>query len=618
MSNEMIAGTAAGPAVDASRPVVSPFRRLMSDPVGAAAFVTLLVVVLAAVLAPVLTPHDPNAGALKDALQGPGADHWLGTDGAGRDVWSRLLFGGRFSLGGAVVAVVVAVGLGAVSGLLAGYFGKWFDGLSSWVASILMALPGMVVLLAARAVVGPSAWWAMTIFGVLLSASVFRLVRGTVQAVRGELYVDAARVAGLSDMRIIFRHVLRVVRAPLIIQVASIASVAIAIQAGLEFIGLGDQTIPSWGAMLNAGFAKIYQEPLLVLWPALVISLVCLALTLIANALRDALEGTGAAVPRTPARTQDPLDTTAADLAGGAAATGLPTADPSTQHEDLILQVQRLQIGYTQADRVKEVVHGVSFDIRRGEIVGLVGESGSGKTQTAFGIMRLLPVGGGIVGGRVLWHGKDLATASAGEMARLRGRHISYVPQEPMSNLDPTFTVGTQLTEPLRHHLGLSKAVARARSLELLERVGIPDPLRTFRSYPHELSGGMAQRVLIAGAISCEPELLIADEPTTALDVTVQAEVLDLLRSLQADMGMGVLLVTHNFGVIADICDRVAVMQDGLVVETGEVRRIFASPQHPYTQMLFSEILSEEGIRPPYRPATTPSAGGAPRQEARR
>jgi ABC-type dipeptide/oligopeptide/nickel transport system ATPase component len=170
-----------------------------------------------------------------------------------------------------------------------------------------------------------------------------------------------------------------------------------------------------------------------------------------------------------------------------------------------------------------------------------------------------------------------------------------------MSNLDPTFTIGTQLIEPLRHHLGLSRGAARARSLELLERVGIADPVRALKSYPHELSGGMAQRVLIAGAISCEPELLIADEPTTALDVTVQAEVLDLLRSLQADMGMGVLLVTHNFGVIADLCDRVAVMKDGLIVETGEVRSIFADPQHEYTRMLFGAILSEDGIRAPYQ-----------------
>ncbi|NTW39279.1 MAG: dipeptide/oligopeptide/nickel ABC transporter permease/ATP-binding protein [Cellulomonadaceae bacterium] len=607
----MTSDTAVDPAVvtvDPARPVISPFRRLLSDPLGAASLLVLAVAVLTSAFAPLLTSQDPNQGVLKNALQGPSAAHLLGTDGAGRDVLARMLYGGRVSLGVVVVAVVVAVGIGAISGLVAGYFGKWFDSLSSWMASILMALPGMVVLLTARAVIGTSAWWAMAIFGVLLSASVFRLVRGTVQAVRNELYVDAARVSGLSNTRIIFRHVLRVVRAPLIIQVASIASVAVAIQAGLELLGLGDQSVPTWGSLLQAGFAKIYQQPLLVLWPALVISLVCLAFTLIANALRDALEGTGAARPKTPGRTPDPV--------GNPATVVHEAPAPTTVEKDVILRVENLRIGYPRhGGGVTEVVHGVSFDVRRGEVLGLIGESGSGKTQTAFGIMRLLPVGGAIVGGRVLWHGDDLATASSAEMARLRGRKFAYIPQEPMSNLDPTFTVGYQMVEPLRHHLGMSKAAAQARSLELLDRVGISDPLRTFKSYPHEVSGGMAQRVLIAGAISCEPELLIADEPTTALDVTVQAEVLDLLRSLQQDLQMGVVLVTHNFGVVADLCDRVAVMQEGLVVETGPVRDVFKHPQHDYTQMLFGAILTEEGIRPPFQ---TAGAAGTDRPEVGR
>jgi len=185
-------------------------------------------------------------------------------------------------------------------------------------------------------------------------------------------------------------------------------------------------------------------------------------------------------------------------------------------------------------------------------------------------------------------------------MTRLRGRSIAYVPQEPMSNLDPSFTLGYQLTEPMRVHLNFSRSQATHNALQLLERVGIPDPVRMLRSYPHEVSGGMAQRVLIAGAISCRPELLIADEPTTALDVTVQAEILDLLRGLQADLGMGMILVTHNFGVVADLCDRVAVMQEGVIVETGLVGDVFRGQHHPYTRELFGAILSDEAIRAPY------------------
>jgi ABC-type dipeptide/oligopeptide/nickel transport system ATPase component/ABC-type dipeptide/oligopeptide/nickel transport system permease subunit len=583
---------APGPGASSAPPSLA--RRLLHDRLGLVALVVLTLVVLAAVLAPVLAAYDPGEGQLLDALAGPGGDHLLGTDGVGRDVLARLLFGSRISLLGAALAVVVAVVIGGVSGLVAGYVGGWFDGLGTWGASILMALPGMIVLLAARSVVGPSTWWAMAIFGVILSASVFRLVRGTVQAVRGELYVDAARVAGLSDLRIIFRHVLRVVRAPVIIQVASIASVAIAVQAGLEFLGLGDPTVPTWGGMLNDGFKKIYQEPLLVLWPSLMIALVCLALTLVANSLRDALENTASTQPKAP-----PTDAATRSAAAAASAVSAATAAASDGGTP-ILRVEGLRIGYHVPGGVREVVRGVDLEVRAGEVLGLIGESGSGKTQTAFAIMRLLPVGGGVVGGHVLWHGEDLAGFSDARMSELRGRRIAYIPQEPMSNLDPSFTIGHQLVEPMRHHLGLSRKAAYTRALELLARVGIPDPPRTMKAYPHEVSGGMAQRVLIAGAISCEPELLIADEPTTALDVTVQAEILEILRSLQQDLHMGVVLVTHNFGVVADLADRVAVMQEGVVVEAGDVRDVFRAPQHPYTRQLFDAILAEEDIRPAY------------------
>jgi peptide/nickel transport system permease protein len=245
----------------------------------------------------------------------------------------------------------------------------------------------------------------------------------------------------------------------------------------------------------------------------------------------------------------------------------------------------------------------VGLTVRRGEVHGLVGESGSGKTQTAFSILRLLPQGGRITGGSIFFEGKDLAHLSEKEMTKVRGKRIAYIPQEPMSNLDGAFTIGSQLMEPMRVCLGISKAEARNRALALLAKVGIPNPERTFSAYPHQISGGMAQRVLIAGAVSCQPDLLIADEPTTALDVTVQAEVLNLLRELQAELNMGVILVTHNFGVVADLCDRVSVMQAGRVVETGPVRAIFNNAQHPYTRQLLDAILEDTAPRGPLNTA---------------
>ncbi|MGW4032955.1 ABC transporter ATP-binding protein [Streptomyces sp. NPDC004838] len=231
-------------------------------------------------------------------------------------------------------------------------------------------------------------------------------------------------------------------------------------------------------------------------------------------------------------------------------------------------------------------------------MLGLVGESGSGKTQTAFSILGLLPEGGRVRSGSILFDGQDLAQAPPSAFRLLRGTELAYIPQEPMSNLDPSFRIGSQLIEPIIDRLGVSKREATRSALELLSRVGIPEPQRTFDAYPHEISGGMAQRVLIAGAVSCKPRLLIADEPTTALDVTVQAEVLELLRSLQREYGMGVILVTHNFGVVADICDRVAVMRGGVVVEVSDVQSIFADPQHQYTRTLLGSTLEGGPSRP--------------------
>jgi ABC-type dipeptide/oligopeptide/nickel transport system ATPase component len=312
------------------------------------------------------------------------------------------------------------------------------------------------------------------------------------------------------------------------------------------------------------------------------------SLVLLANALRDTLEQSGRKRRRTrrdkPASIP-PIEREPIVSHGG---------DHRFDGAEVLLAVDRLAVGYGQDDgSITTVVEDVSLTVRRGEVHGLIGESGSGKTQTAWSVLRLLPDGGRIVGGSITFEGQDLAGKTEAQMRALRGLKIAYIPQEPMSNLDASFTVGSQLVEPMRVKLKLSKSAAKARALELLRRVGIPNPERTFNAYPHEISGGMAQRVLIAGAVSCDPDLLIADEPTTALDVTVQADVLDLLRSLQSELNMGMILVTHNFGVVADLCDTVSVMRSGRIVETGPVLELFARPQHPYTQSLFDAVLDE-------------------------
>ncbi|MEH1099569.1 dipeptide/oligopeptide/nickel ABC transporter permease/ATP-binding protein [Micromonospora sp. CPCC 205561] len=558
-------------------------RRLLRNPLGVLSTLVLLAVVAAALAAPLLTDQLPATAHLRDAFGPPRAGHPLGFDSAGRDILSRLLYGARNTLGGAALALAVAVVLGIPTGLLAGYFGKRFDAIANWLVNLLMALPAMIVLLASRAVLGPTVWVLMVILGVLAAPSFFRLVRGIVLTVRNELYVDAARVSGLPWWRIVSRHVLIMVRAPIIIQVALVAGVALGLQAGLEFIGVGSSgELPTWGAMLNEGFQFVQRAPRLMLWPGLAVGLTSAALVLLAVALRDALEDRADARPRRVRRAAPP-------------APPAPPAPAGRQAEApdraALLSVRSLSVSYPGYDGEREVVRDVSLDVAAGQIVGLVGESGSGKTQTAFAILGILPDGGRIGRGSVTIEGQEIIGLSQRRWRSLRSTVVAYVPQEPMSNLDPSFTIGHQLAEPIRAMTGASAAAARRRAVELLREVDIRDPERVMRRYPHQISGGMAQRVLIAAAISCDPRLLIADEPTTALDVTVQAEILALLRRLQRQRGMGVLLVTHNLGVVADLCDSVLVMRQGRVVERGPVADVLVHPRHDYTRGLVDAVL---------------------------
>ncbi|WP_419552946.1 ABC transporter ATP-binding protein [Candidatus Poriferisodalis sp.] len=263
---------------------------------------------------------------------------------------------------------------------------------------------------------------------------------------------------------------------------------------------------------------------------------------------------------------------------------GAPAAEP-------VLQVEDLAVEFFTEHGWLSVVDGVSFEVGRGETVGLIGESGCGKSVTALAVIGLIPRRTGRISrGRIRLDGRDLLSLDERDLREIRGRKVAMVFQEPMTSIDPAFTVGKQMVEVLRRHLPMSKTQARQRSIELLDRVGITDPHRRIDSFPHELSGGMRQRVLIAMALSCEPDLLIADEPTTALDVTVQAQVLDLLAGLQAEMGTAVLLVTHDLGVVSENCERVIVMYAGEVVETAGTGDLFGRPRHPYTAAMLGSL----------------------------
>ncbi|WP_110588442.1 dipeptide/oligopeptide/nickel ABC transporter permease/ATP-binding protein [Microbacterium suaedae] len=557
-------------------------RRFLRHPGGFIPASVFLFVVLVAVFAPWLSPHDPNFVDLAATKAPPSPEHLLGGDSTGRDILSRLIFGARTTLWGALVTIATAVVLGVPAGVVAGYRGGVFDRVASWVSDALQSVPGMIILLVVAAGTGSNFVILMATVGVFMVPGYFRISRSTALSVAGEPFVAAAVVAGLSDTRIVFRHIVATVYPPVIIQTALTAGMSMGIQAGLQFLGIGDANTPSWGAMMNEGFRLMLSEPLILLWPSLALGVTIAVLAVMGSTLAE-LVRVKAPVAGGVDRPDDEAHAASGELAHADGAQAVA--------------VHGLRVSYATAAGETEVVHGVSLDVAPGEVVGIVGESGSGKSQTVFSLLDLLPEGGTARADRMVIGGRDVLSMPTKRRQELLGREIGYIPQEPMSNLDPCSSVGHQLVEPLRRVHGLGRAEAIGRALHMLARVGIPDPERVMHSYPHEISGGMAQRVLIAGALAGDPSVLVADEPTTALDVTVQAEVLELLRELQREAGSALLIVTHDFGVVADICDRVVVMRGGSVVETGPVAELFSRPSEAYTRDLIAASLDDAASR---------------------
>jgi peptide/nickel transport system ATP-binding protein/peptide/nickel transport system permease protein len=554
--------------------------RLLRRPVALVCIAYLLALILVALIAPVALPSTAHehAGDLLATKQGPSWNHLLGTDTLGRDVLDRLLVGTRVTLIGVAEALAVVLALGLPTGIAAGYLGGWVDRAVGWLADLTFSMPAIVIIIVVLSVFPGSMAAAMVTLGVLAAPALMRIVRSATLPVREELYVAAARVAGLSRSYIMGRHILPRIVGPVIVQTSLLAAAALLTQTGLAFLSLVVAApAPSWGGMIADGVGVIVLQPWLIWPPGIALALTILALGLLGDAARDTTAETWSTVGQPALRRRRSL--------------GAPqrSADHvATDLSDALLRVEDLSVSFRSRRGEIAVVDGVSFEMRPGEVVGLVGESGGGKTITAMSIIGLLPAGGEVTGGRVVYAGRDLANLPEAALRAVRGSEIAVVSQEPMISLSPIFRVGTQLAEAVRRHQGLSRSAARAKVIELLERVQLPDAHAVARSYPYELSGGMMQRVAIARALAGKPRLLIADEPTTALDVTVRAEILELFRQLQQERAMAILLVTHDMGVVADLCDRAVVMYAGQVVEQANVLPLFREPLHPYTEALLA------------------------------
>ncbi|MGH6861701.1 MAG: ABC transporter permease subunit [Phyllobacterium sp.] len=573
MSGGLAAQAAPGPI--ASR--VSAWKLLMNNRLAAAGFFLLLVIGVLVVLAPVLPLPAPDATApaqrLKPVLT---AGHLLGTDQLGRDILSRLLWGGRVSIAVGFAATFIAAVIGSAIGIVAGYAGGRTDNVMMRFIDTLMAFPYILLALAIVAALGPGLMNALYAIAVVNIPFFARNVRGVSLGLSRREFVDAARLSGKGHLAILTTEILPNVLPIIVITMSTTAGWMILETAGLSFLGLGAQPPQAdLGSMLGEGRAQLFTAPHVSIVPGVMIFLIVISLNVLGDGIRDILD------PR--------LKSGALARPGPVTKIDKERKKPQNGAPNAILSIEGLETTFHQDDKGAAAVKNVSLHLEPGECLGLIGESGSGKSVTALSVMGLVASPPGIIrNGAIYLQGEDVLGLPETKLIACRGRKVAYIFQDPLTTLHPMYPIGRQVEEAISAHQRLGRAGLREKAIELLEQVGIPDARARSAQYAHQFSGGQRQRIGIAMALANDPEIIIADEPTTALDVTVQAHILELLRDLQRARGMAILFITHDFAVVSEICDRVAVMKDGEIVETGNTGQILANAQNSYTKQLIA------------------------------
>ncbi|MFF7789149.1 oligopeptide/dipeptide ABC transporter ATP-binding protein [Streptomyces sp. NPDC007991] len=568
------------------------WRRLPSLSKAAVCFLT--VVVLLALLAPLLAPHDPlDQQPPVDGTGHPSAGHWMGQDSLGRDILSRLMYGARWSLAIGLGATGLALVAGALLGAVAATSRKAVDETLMRCLDVVMAFPGIALAAVLVAVFGGGITVLICAIAFLFTPPVARVVRANVLDQYGEDYVTAERVIGARTPHIVLRHVAINCAAPVLVFCTVQVAEAIVFEASLSFIGAGVRPPdPSWGSVIADGKNMVLTGGWwATVFPGLLMLVTVLSLNILSEGVSDAWAAPAAREVEVPE--DDPVQAPEPGSGEVVQLPGLPEAARRLRARarqlprdgQPVLAVENLTIGFDQRHGGVDIVAGIGFEVRPGEVLGLVGESGCGKSLTALAVMGLQPKGAR-VGGQVRFGGRDLLAEPMRVRRRLLGHEMAMVYQDALSSLNPAMTIRAQLKQVVRRG-------GRRSPAELLTMVGL-DPERTLRSYPHELSGGQRQRVLIAMALSRDPKLIVADEPTTALDVTVQAQVIELLLRLREELGFALILVSHDLALVADVTDRVAVMYGGRIVETGVTADLVEAPAHHYTRGLLGSVLSLE------------------------
>ncbi|WP_166353092.1 dipeptide/oligopeptide/nickel ABC transporter permease/ATP-binding protein [Phytoactinopolyspora limicola] len=609
----------------------------LRSPVGAVSATLLSAFIVLALIAPIIwgdaaEQTDPSA-----LSQGPSAEHFLGTDGLGRDIWMRVLVATRTSLGLAVLATLIAVSIGTLLGVLPAVLGRRAGRLAVALVNLAVAFPALLLALFFAVIFGIGAKGAVLAIGIAGAPSFARLVQTNVAAVAGRDFVSAARVAGVGRVRLVFRHLLPNVGEPLVVNATVMAGGALLAFAGLSFLGIGVQPPTyDWGRLLGEGLSRIYLNPAAALAPGVAVVLAGLAFTLLGETIAQvvglrttARRGHLGVLPTLRRREPDEPTTTQPGSNGASVYDGVSTqhaaasTDGSTvRPDDAVLVARDLTVSFPGPRGWTHPVDGVDLTVHRGETVGIVGESGSGKSLTALAVARLAPEEAVVRASTLNFLGTSLPDRSDAELRRLLGTSMAMVFQDPMTSFNPSMRVGRQLAEVTRTHEGHSRRAAWDRAVDRLRKVRVPAAERRAAQYPHEFSGGMRQRAMIGMGLMSSPDLVIADEPTTALDVTVQRQVLRLLREVQRESGAAVVLISHDIAVVSQMCERIVVMYSGRVVEELPVDRL-AEAAHPYTRALLGSVpdlatdvdrpLATIPGRPPDPGARPPGCAFAPR-----